>query len=1623
MDSTVPSGSLAPSKDDRTQPAGRATVAYRRRRTQRVVSGAIAVALVIVGLVAAMLWHQHEQQRTHGLADLKALDLLVAAQTERTFETASVVLDGIAEDFQAAGIASPATLRQAAGDETSYRLLRAKMAGVPQLDSLTVLDAEGNVVNHSRSFPPVAAPNYASSDTFLRLRDHPELGHYISPPLQDAGGAWTIYIGKRLSAPNGAFVGILLGAIPLRYFEGVYNDYLKAIAGDGRAIALWRNDGILLARVPQVPADTATTFRQANRAIPADGLDAFWDDEAKGSFAVIRRQLEDFPLMVELRQPASAIVEQWNGQTEATLAGTISLLAMVGFAVWLLLRQLHAADLVADERARADREAQARADIQAAMTKAETAMRDAQHSEARFRDIVEVGSDWIWETDAQHRFTMVTGARRPKVDLIGMTRWEQAGVDPEADELWRAHKAQLDAHQPFRQFRFSITLPTGRFDVCVNGKPIFDDDGSFIGYRGTVTDETELVAAREQAARADALLRNAIDSIAEGFVIYDAEDRFVLCNEAYRKMYGENAVGFVPGVTYEQIMRQALATGRHPDAAGHEEEWLAQRMRKHLEAIEPEESRLADGRWVMRSERRMADGGIAGLRIDITALKASQDALRQNETILSSAQRVGRMGSIFRDYAADVSHWSDEMFRLLGVTRESFAPSTGAFLAMVHPDDRDAVETSLKATPKRGERDTVLFRIIRPDGTLRWLHREAERLFDDAERPTGAIATFQDVTELHLAQEAVRENQFMLSRAQRIAGIGSVLRKLNGTVEWSDEMFNLFGVTRDTFDPGDTERFLNFIPPDDRARVRKAIEDNRRGIRVEPLQFRIIRPDGAMRWVYREVEVFHDRAGKPSEFLTTYKDITDHINSETRLRELEAMLRDAIESIQAGFVIYDADDRLVICNEAYRRLYPVIADLIVPGVHFGDILRAQFARGYWPEMKGREEEWIADWLRWRRTMTAPVEVQMQDGRWVLVSERPMSNGWLAGLRVDITELKNVQQSLRESQVMLNRAQRLSSTASAVRNLKTDAVEWSDEMYRMFGLERGAVTPGREQFRAYIHPEDRDRVPSARGIALDGRSVPPMQFRIVRPDGAVRWVYREVELIRDAADKVTSVLTTYKDITERRELEALLRDAIESIQAGFVIYDADDRLVMCNEAYRRLYPDIAHLEPGVHFADILRTQGHDEEWIANWLRQRRAMTAPVEMQTKDGRWVLVYERPMSNGGLAGLRIDITELKNIQQSLRESQQRLDRTQRIAHIGTIERNLRTNEVIWSDETYRIFGVDRETHAPEGDNLLALVHPDDREMMMTVLRRGSNEPPNSSTKFRAIRPNGEVRTILAQADVAKDEAGSPLYLSVAMMDITEKEAASNRQAELETQLRHSEKLTALGTLAGGIAHDLNNTLVPIQALSKLVMHDLAPDAAARTDLETIYQASLQARDLVRQILAFSRKQEIVRAPTDVGAKLRETLQMLRASVPSTIELVERIEPVPQIFTDAGQIQQILVNLVTNGAFAIGDKVGRITVSLDEIADAAAEDGRMIRLTVADTGCGMSADVIHRIFEPFFTTKSVGEGTGLGLSVVHGIVTSQGGSIDVASTPGKGSKFVILLPARAVPTEIAAVA
>jgi PAS domain S-box-containing protein len=310
-------------------------------------------------------------------------------------------------------------------------------------------------------------------------------------------------------------------------------------------------------------------------------------------------------------------------------------------------------------------------------------------------------------------------------------------------------------------------------------------------------------------------------------------------------------------------------------------------------------------------------------------------------------------------------------------------------------------------------------------------------------------------------------------------------------------------------------------------------------------------------------------------------------------------------------------------------------------------------------------------------------------------------------------------------------------------------------------------------------------------------------------------------------------------------------------------------------------------------------------------------------------------------------------------------------------------------------------------------LTHPDDLGRSTDparLLRAG--EAKSCSFEKRYIRKDGEAIWAKVTISVQHDAAGSPLHYVAVIEDIQAHKDAEQRKDELEAQLRQSQRLEALGTLAGGIAHDLNNALTPVILISGAMLDDAPQEGRDRELLGLLAGGAKRARDLVRRILTFARKDEPRRAEIDLAAVVKDAFKLLRASIPATISISERVLPVPPVLADEGQLHQVLTNLVTNAAQAIGDRIGTITVELSEVADAPLSNGgTVVRITVSDTGCGMDEPTRLRIFDPFYTTRSVGEGTGLGLSVVHGIVTAHGGTITVESEPGHGSRFDIYLP------------
>ena len=395
----------------------------------------------------------------------------------------------------------------------------------------------------------------------------------------------------------------------------------------------------------------------------------------------------------------------------------------------------------------------------------------------------------------------------------------------------------------------------------------------------------------------------------------------------------------------------------------------------------------------------------------------------------------------------------------------------------------------------------------------------------------------------------------------------------------------------------------------------------------------------------------------------------------------------------------------------------------------------------------------------------------------------------------------------------------------------------------------------------------------------------------------------------------------------------------------------------------------------------------------------------------------------DGGARACRVvvsDITERKAIQEKLRYSQSLLQTAGKMAQVGGWGIKLPHNEVMWSDEIFAILDFPQGTVPPPLGEALSMYPPASYEIISGALKScGCDGTPFDCELeiFTAKRRRLDVRAI---GQAVRDASGNITGIEGALQDITEQKKIEQAHASLEAQLRESQKMEAIGTLAGGIAHDFNNILGTILGNVELARQDARANWQALVSLDEIQKAGYRARDLVQQILSFSRRQPTSRRVMSLPSVVEECVRLLRATLPGAVQIECRCAAdTPSVVADPTQVQQVLLNLGTNAEHAMEGRAGIINIrvegiTLDEATarfDLNLRPGRYARVVVSDTGHGMDAATQRRIFEPFFTTKQAGKGTGLGLSVAHGIMQGHEGAIVVHSEPGKGSRFDLYFP------------
>jgi PAS domain S-box-containing protein len=539
------------------------------------------------------------------------------------------------------------------------------------------------------------------------------------------------------------------------------------------------------------------------------------------------------------------------------------------------------------------------------------------------------------------------------------------------------------------------------------------------------------------------------------------------------------------------------------------------------------------------------------------------------------------------------------------------------------------------------------------------------------------------------------------------------------------------------------------------------------------------------------------------------------------------------------------------------------------------------------------------------------------------------------------------------------------------------------------------------------------------IAVTGQ---PARF-VNRAEQLHRWY--DVYAFRLGQPEDRQVAILFNDITERKRIEEALRegerflqDVFDSIKEGISVLDLNLKIVRVNSWMEEMYSKEGKFA-GRKCYEVYQKRDTPCPWCPSLktIETGEIHNAIVPYPSKENPtgWFDLSSFPLRNieGNIVGVieyMKDITQQKRSEEALRKSEEHyrsiFEDSRDAVYITT-----RNGKFIDANQSaLDLFGYSREEMASV--NALQLyVHPGDaRRFQKETEKKGFLR--DYEVTFR--KKDGTEIDCLVNTTLRRANDGSILGYQGVIRDMTE-------QKKLEAQLRQAQKMESIGTMAGGIAHDFNNILGAIIGYTEIADLQVPEDNKAKESLKEVLKAGRRARDLVKQILAFSRKGEQERIPIQISPIVKEALKLLRSSLPTTIEIRQDIKSDTGIVeADPTQIHQIMMNLCTNASHAMRENGGILEVGIRnvEVGSWDSESGYLdmtpgnyLRLTISDTGQGMTPEVLDRIFEPYYTTKEKGEGTGLGLSVVHGIVKNYGGTITAYSEPGKGSTFHVYLP------------
>ena len=1015
----------------------------------------------------------------------------------------------------------------------------------------------------------------------------------------------------------------------------------------------------------------------------------------------------------------------------------------------------------------------------------------------------------------------------------------------------------------------------------------------------------------------------------------------------------------------------------------------------------------------------------------------AESALHERETDFRlMVEGVQDYAIVMLDPAGRVLRWNAGAERINGYRPEEIVGRHFSLFYLPEDIESGKPERELKVAAAEGRFEDEGWR-VRKDGSRFFASVVVTALRHESGQLLGFGKITRDITESKKAEEDLRANRALLREILESVP-QAIFRKDKASVYLgcNQQFARAAGLTDTAQVVGKTDFDLPWSREQAVAYRSEDAQVVGSGMATHHIVEQLPSADGTWTWVETTKIPLFDIHGQVEGILGVFEDITERRQAENALRESEENYRLLIESTFEAIVVIQ-DGLIEQFNPAGTTMTGYSADELVATpfplfVHPDD--RAEIVDNYQRRMRGEPLPAVREF----RLLT-------KDGStcWVLAnSVVPFQwNGRPASLHtlVDITERKDAESALRESE---RRFRDLLQDVPGVpvQGYRMDGTTtyWNKASEALYGYTKEEAM-GRSLLDLVIPPEAREGVREAmRQMAETGQPIPASELSLRRKDGSSLAVFSSHAVVQ-VPGRAAEMFCLDVDMTDRQRAEAALRESELKFRSlfetaeGAILLLADGRFVDCNARALSIFGCTREQiigGPPSRFSPPMQPDGQPSEeeairkinlaftagpQVFEW-EHCRADGTPFAAEVSLN-WLELQGKPQAQAIVR----DITDRRRAEAALRESEDRFRGVVEGAAMPIFV-SLEMKFTYLNPSALRLFGAT----TPEqvlGQPILSRIHPDCHE----------------SIRKRAVRvfqgqrgvapPQEEVYLKLDGTPVPVEATASPITYQgqpaavVFVQDISERRRMEEAHALLAAQFLQAQKLDAVGQLAAGIAHDFNNLLAAILGNAQLAVEDTESGHPARVSLEEIQRAGNRAKDLVQQILTYSRQQVQDRRVLSLEPVVTEAARFLRATIPSGVEIVLALAAhVPPVLANATQIQQVILNLCTNAWHALDDRPGRIEIQLQAVTLDAAAAGRLTGLrpglfaclSVRDTGKGMDAALIERIFDPFFTTKEPGKGTGLGLSVVHGVVVGHDGAITVASQPGQGATFQVYFPAAA---------